>query len=55
VAAARESFLIEHGGQPLVVFDIPLLFEKGHAPASMPWPWSPPRLRCSARVWRGRA
>lgn len=30
VAAARESFLIEHGGQPLVVFDIPLLFEKGH-------------------------
>ncbi|MFD2779962.1 dephospho-CoA kinase [Novosphingobium pokkalii] len=31
VAAARESFLIEHGGQPLVVFDIPLLFEKGHA------------------------
>ncbi|MDK4807048.1 MAG: dephospho-CoA kinase [Novosphingobium aromaticivorans] len=27
---ARESFLIEHGAQPLVVFDIPLLFEKGH-------------------------
>ena len=30
VAAARESFLIEHAGQRLVVFDIPLLFEKGH-------------------------
>lgn len=30
VAAARESFLLEHAGQPLVVFDIPLLFEKGH-------------------------
>jgi dephospho-CoA kinase len=30
VAAARESFLIEHAGQPLVVFDIPLLYEKGH-------------------------
>jgi len=29
VAAERETFLIEHGGQPLVVFDIPLLFEKG--------------------------
>jgi dephospho-CoA kinase len=29
VAAARQSFLIEHGGEPLVVFDIPLLFEKG--------------------------
>lgn len=30
VAAARESFLIEHAAQPLVVFDIPLLYEKGH-------------------------
>lgn len=29
VRAAREAFLIEHGGAPLVVFDIPLLFEKG--------------------------
>jgi dephospho-CoA kinase len=29
VHTARESFLIEHGGAPLVVFDIPLLFEKG--------------------------
>ena len=29
VRAAREEFLIEHGGAPLVVFDIPLLFEKG--------------------------
>jgi dephospho-CoA kinase len=26
----REAFLIEHAGQPIVVFDIPLLFEKGH-------------------------
>jgi dephospho-CoA kinase len=31
VAAEREAFLIEHSGQPLVVFDIPLLFEKGGA------------------------
>lgn len=29
VAQEREAFLIEHGGQRLVVFDIPLLFEKG--------------------------
>jgi dephospho-CoA kinase len=29
VRAARREFLIEHGGRPLVVFDIPLLFEKG--------------------------
>ncbi len=30
VGAMREAFLIEHAGQPIVVFDIPLLFEKGH-------------------------
>ena len=29
VAAKRETFLLEHFGAPLVVFDIPLLFEKG--------------------------
>lgn len=29
VHAARKEFLIVHGGRPLVVFDIPLLFEKG--------------------------
>ena len=29
MAAEREVFLIEHAGQPLVVFDIPLLFETG--------------------------
>lgn len=29
VAARRAEFLIEHGGAPIVVFDIPLLFEKG--------------------------
>lgn len=29
VQSARREFLIEHGGAPLVVFDIPLLFEKG--------------------------
>jgi len=31
VAAAREVFLAEHEGEKLVVFDIPLLFEKGGA------------------------
>lgn len=30
VARMRESFMIEHMGEALVVFDIPLLFEKGH-------------------------
>ena len=29
VRAKREEFLLEHGGAPLVVLDIPLLFEKG--------------------------
>lgn len=29
VAAKRIEFMIEHGGAPIVVFDIPLLFEKG--------------------------
>lgn len=33
VAASRQAFLIEHAGQPLVVFDIPLLYEKGGADA----------------------
>ncbi len=31
VRGLREAFLIEHSGAPLVVFDIPLLFEKGGA------------------------
>lgn len=30
VAQMRTSFLAEHGAEPLIVFDIPLLFEKGH-------------------------
>ena len=29
VGAMRKAFLTEHAGAPLVVFDIPLLFEKG--------------------------
>ena len=29
VAAMRAAFLADHAGAPLVVFDIPLLFEKG--------------------------
>ena len=31
VAKVRELFLLEHAGVPIVVFDIPLLFEKGGA------------------------
>jgi len=31
VRAARKEFLLEHAGQKLVVFDIPLLFEAGGA------------------------
>lgn len=33
VGRKREAFLIEHAGAPVVVFDIPLLFEKGGAAA----------------------
>lgn len=29
VAAVRAEFLLEHAGAPIIVFDIPLLFEKG--------------------------
>lgn len=29
VAAMRQTFLLEHAGERIVVFDIPLLFEKG--------------------------
>lgn len=31
VAEMRQTFMIEHAGAPMVVFDIPLLFEKGGA------------------------
>ncbi|MCX7285672.1 MAG: dephospho-CoA kinase [Novosphingobium sp.] len=30
VARMREAFMIEHMGEAMVVFDIPLLYEKGH-------------------------
>jgi len=30
VADERATFMLEHAGEPLVVFDIPLLYEKGH-------------------------
>lgn len=33
VAAERQAFLAEHASKPLVVFDIPLLFEKGGSDA----------------------
>lgn len=29
VAKVRDLFMLEHAGKPLVVFDVPLLFEKG--------------------------
>ena len=29
VGAERAAFLLEHGSEPLIVFDIPLLYEKG--------------------------
>lgn len=31
VAAERQAFLLQHSGEKLMVFDIPLLFEKGAA------------------------
>ena len=31
VAAERQAFLLEHAAAPMVLFDIPLLFEKGGA------------------------
>lgn len=31
VATLREAFLADHAAEPLIVFDIPLLYEKGHA------------------------
>lgn len=30
VAEERATFMLEHAGEAIVVFDIPLLFEKGH-------------------------
>ena len=30
VAEERATFMLEHAEQPIVVFDIPLLYEKGH-------------------------
>jgi len=30
VADERATFLLEHAGEPVVVFDIPRLYEKGH-------------------------
>jgi dephospho-CoA kinase len=33
VAAEREAFLAAHANAPLIVFDIPLLYEKGHGSA----------------------
>lgn len=34
VAAMRQEFMTQHGGADLVLFDIPLLFEKGGAEAA---------------------
>lgn len=32
VADERATFMLEHAGEAIVVFDIPLLYEKGHGP-----------------------
>lgn len=54
VADERATFLLEHAGAPLIVFDIPLLFEKGHgagldAVAVVSAPAEMQRLRVLAR------
>ena len=54
VAAQREAFLIAHADAPLIVFDIPLLYEKGHgagldAVAVVSAPESMQRARVLAR------
>lgn len=54
VADERATFLLEHAGEPLIVFDIPLLFEKGHgagldAVAVVSAPAEMQRLRVLAR------
>lgn len=54
VAKVRELFLLEHAGEPIVVFDIPLLFEKGganlvHAVAVVSAPADIQRTRVLAR------
>jgi dephospho-CoA kinase len=54
VADERATFLLEHAGESLIVFDIPLLFEKGHgagldAVAVVSAPAEMQRLRVLAR------
>ena len=54
VAAQREAFLIAHADAPLIVIDIPLLYEKGHgagldAVAVVSAPESMQRARVLAR------
>ena len=46
--ARARRFLAEHADAPLVVFDIPLLFEKGGESGSTRSSWSPRRPRSSA-------
>jgi dephospho-CoA kinase len=54
VGDERATFLLEHAGEPLIAFDIPLLFEKGHgagldAVAVVSAPAEMQRLRVLAR------